>query len=156
MYRVIINGFQHIVSSRLDNEEAVTIQLPKSGKESFRVYRYLESNPPINQFGDLQALSETVKLNGSSLKLSMPAKSVIIITNDYEEKSNSVCAEITACDGSILKWKPVSDKNHCYYRVFAVEGNVEKQIASTVACHCKVQDPSLNYHIYSVDRFGNV
>ena len=110
MYRVIINGFQHIVSSRLDNEEAVTIQLPKSGKESFRVYRYLESNPPINQFGDLQALSETVKLNGSSLKLSMPAKSVITITNDYEEKSNSVCAEITACDGSILKWKPVSDK----------------------------------------------
>lgn len=145
-----------IVSSRLDNEEAVTIQLPKSGKESFRVYRYLESNPPINQFGDLQAPSETVKLNVSSLKLFMPAKSVMIITNDYEEKNNSVCAEITTCDGSILKWKPVSDKNHCYYRVFAVEGNVEKQIASTVACHCKIQDPSLNYHIYSVDRFGNV
>lgn len=145
-----------IVSSRLNNEEAVTIQLPKSGKESFRVYRYLESNPPINQFGDLQAPSETIIFKDSSLKLSMPAKSVMIITNDFEEKNNSVCAEIISCDNSALKWKPVSDKNHCYYRVFAVEGNVEKQIASTVDCHCNIQDSNLNYRIYSVDRFGNV
>lgn len=145
-----------IVSSRLDNEEAVTIQLPKSGKESFRVYRYLESNPPINQFGDLQAPSDTIMLNNSSLELTMPANSVAIITNDYEEKDHSVNAEIISCDDTTLKWKPLTDKNHCYYRIFKVDNNIENQIASTVACQCRVENSQAEYRVYSVDCYGNM
>lgn len=149
------NRISTVVSSRLDHECDITLRFPESGKNSYRVYRYLESAPPINRFGDLQAPSETLSAENGVVTLSMPANSVAVVTNDYEEKAHSVCAEGLALQENTLTWNPVSDDNHCYYRVYEVENNREKQIASTIACSCRVENPDREYRVYSVDIYGN-
>ena len=78
--------------------------------------------------------------------------SITFFTTDYEEKAAPVVAQGVAVRDGTLTWGPVSDPNHCYYRIFAGD----TQIASTVACDLPVEDESLCYRVVSVDQWGNI
>lgn len=61
-------------------------------------------------------------------------------------------AEGLAIQDGTLTWEPVSDPNHCYYRIYAGD----TQIASTVACDLPVTDETAHYRVLSVDQWGNI
>jgi hypothetical protein len=107
--------------------------------KNLRVYEFDPNNVPYNKFGDLQGVCATVPAENPVYTLK--PNSITFFTTDYQVKSAPVEAKgVTVQDGT-LTWEPVSDPNHCYYRIYAGD----TQIASTVACDLPVEDESFLY-----------
>jgi hypothetical protein len=127
--------------------------------KNIRVYEYDPRNVPKNQFGDIQDYTAILALDNTTYTLK--GESVTFFTTDYEVKNESVYAEDVTLNNGVLSWSAVSNKNHCYYRVYASNNPdfvpaKELQIASTVGTDINVGDSSLYYKVLSVDCYGNV
>ena len=119
-------------------------------KKPVRVYEYDPRNVPYNRFGDLQA--PVAVLDPKIPSYTLKPESIVYFTTDYQEKAETVeAANLQVSDGK-LTWAPVTDENHCYYRVFA-DG---VQIASTIACDLPVESETATYEVKSVDQWGNI
>lgn len=126
-------------------------------KKGIRVYEYDPRNVPFNEFCDMQEYTAIIDTAEYKLK----AESVTFFTTDYIEKEERVFADNVVIEDDVLSWDEVSDKNHCYYRIYASDKNdfvpsKENQIASTVATQIPITDKSLFYKVLSVDKSGNV
>ena len=119
-------------------------------KKNIRVYEFDPANVPYNRFGDLQASCAT--LDPENPTYTLKGTSVTFFTTDYQEKAAPVTVQNVAAAEGKLTWEPVSDPNHCYYRIFA-DG---VQIASTVACDLPIENEACTYTVLSVDQWGNV
>lgn len=132
------------------NAEPTEISMDSSlFKKNIRVYEYDSQNVPYNRFGDLQGTCATLPCENPTYTLK--GNSITFFTTDYQEKPATVCAQNVAVSDGTLTWEPVSDPNHCYYRIYAGD----TQIASTVACDLPVTDETLSYRVLSVDKWGN-
>ena len=118
--------------------------------KSLRRYVYDSTNPPYNEFNDLQPHTDKLTAEAGKVKLTLPAKSMTFLTTDYIERSTPAVTGIRVRDG-VLRWNEVKDGNHCYYRVYR-DG---KQIASTVATELKLKSAGGKYEVRSIDKWGN-
>ncbi|MBR5553273.1 MAG: hypothetical protein IKV98_05425 [Clostridia bacterium] len=112
---------------------------------AFRVYEYDSRNVPSNEFGDLQDHTCTVALNEDlNLSYELLPESLTIFTTDYVERPETFAKNVKlSSDKHTLSWSPVTDKLHCYYRVYRgttadFVPSKENQIASTVATDLKL------------------
>ncbi len=129
-----------VVINRHDDPETIDIDLRLKHIEkqkAFRVYEFDTKNPPVNEFGDLQDPSAEIRAEDGKLSYTVPGYSMTVFTTDWVERPD-VWAENVVRDGNMLRWSPVTDDLHCYYRVYRGETpdfvpSKENQIASTVA-----------------------
>ena len=146
----IVNRNKHDAEITLDS------QLFSQG---IRVYEYDPRNVPVNPFGDIQPYSAV--LSPERAAYTLKAESVTFFTTDYAEKTAPVCAENLSLTDRVLSWSPVSDPEHCYYRVYASDTpdfvpGAANQIASTVGTEITVTDHRKCFKVLSVDHSGNV
>ena len=142
-----------------------------------RVYEYDSRNAPTNEFGDLQEYSACIPAENGSLEYTLLPESLTVFTTDYKTRDcalfsdNVVREKDVLCGADFLRWNPVKDPEHCYYRVFRGETedfvpSPENQIASTVDTtldfNARYLDdaaifhvPGEYYKVLSVDRSGN-
>ncbi len=139
-----------VIINRSKQAEELTVTLPKAPKQALRLYEYDTNHPPVNAFADLQPASGTYEADEKTVTITLKPESVCVLTDDYLVKTAPVEAEITGLEDGILRWNPVADPTHCYYRVYA-DGI---QVASTVACECDAEE-NKKYRVLSVDRSGN-
>ncbi len=126
--------------------------------QPLRRYVYEAENVPENPFNDLQPVSGTVRAKDGWFTVELPAKSIVFLTTDYEDRVPAAVQDVRL-DGGVLRWKESTDTEHRYYRVFR-DG---KQIASTVAIALdlasKGVDPAAataaSFRVVSVDRWNN-
>jgi len=106
----------------------------------FKVYEYDSNNVPMNEFGDLQ--DETTRIafdDGFNLSYTLLPESVTIFTTDYVDRPETYAKNVKLDrKNNMVTWDAVTDKLHCYYRVYRGESadftpSKENQIASTVA-----------------------
>ena len=116
-----------------------------------RIYEYDSAKPPYNAFNDLQPPKGTVTATDGSFTVAMPAKSLVFLTTDYVDRTPSEVEDVDADDGR-LAWDACEDPEHVYYRVF----KNGRQIRSTVATSCAIDDEDAAYEVKSVDKWGNV
>ena len=116
-----------------------------------RVYRYDPAMPPMNPCGDLQSPDGTVEPDGGLLRVEIPEKGLVLLTTDYVERVPPPVKGVKV-EGGRLVWTATDDPHHCYYRVFK-DG---RQVRSTVATFCVLDDASAAYEVKVVDRWGNV
>ena len=144
-------------------KEPVTVRLESTlfGAKPIRVYEYDPKNVPFNRFCDLPDFAAVVESNAAVYELK--PESVTFFTTDYLEKTHTVSAAGLAVSAHTLTWEPVSDPNHCYYRIFADKKadfvpSRENQIASTVACRLplEAEKEGLYCKVLSVDKSGNI
>ena len=145
------------IVNRAKEEKPVSLDWADFTK-AVRVYEYDSNNVPQNRFGDLPAPAAV--LPKEKAQYTLKPDSVTYFTTDYLEKAAPVEARKVEVSNGILTWETVTDKNHCYYRVFAGKTedfaiSYESQIASTVATALPVTDETLFYRVLSVDRSGN-
>ncbi len=147
--------------SRKKEPVGLTLSLParKRGYDKpFRVYEYDTNAPVLSPFADLPDPVLLCEAEDGVLRLTVRPESVLVVTDDYLVKTSPVTAEPAALENGRLSWRPVSDPNHCYYRVY-FDGS---QIASTVGTSLMLdgrapEDASLSrFSVRSVDRSGNV
>ena len=119
--------------------------------KSLRIYEYDSANPPYNACNDLQPAKGTVTAKDGVFTVAVPAKSLVFLTTDYVDRTPSEIDGIDAEDGR-LSWEPCEDVEHVYYRVF----KNGRQIRSTVATSCAIDDEDATYEVVSVDKWGNV
>lgn len=116
-----------------------------------RVYAYNSAHPPDNAFNDLQSASGTVEAKDGTVSFVLPAKSMVFLTTDYEDRVPSPIAGLRL-EGGRLCWNGSVDLEHRYYRVYK-DG---KQIVSTVATSLQVAEgDARRFAVRSVDRWGN-
>ena len=122
-----------------------------------RRYVYEVGSVPYNAFGDLQVPSGTVEPKGGVFDVDLPAKSIVFLTTDYENRTPAAVKDVRL-DGGVLRWTAAEAPEHRYYRVFA-DG---RQIASTVATELPVAAvppaaprTSDAFRVASVDKWGN-
>ena len=142
------------------NKEAVEITLDTDlFNKDVRVYEFDPANVPYNEFADLQDFSAVISRD--KLTYTLKPESVTYFTTDYITKDAPVEAEVVEnADGKIC-WNEVSDKNHCYYRVFTSDDasfipSKENQIASTVATELSTDRAKRYVKVLSVDTSGNI
>ena len=142
------------------HKEATEIMLSTElFKKPIRVYEYDPNNVPYNRFADMQKPSAVLDPNNPVW--TMKPESIAYFTTDYIEKTEQVEAEGLHIEDGILKWTAVEDPNHCYYRVFADNTDIDfplddaHQIASTAACYTEAGEYKY-YHVLSVDVSGNI
>ena len=142
------------------NKEATEISLDSHlfGK-AIRVYEYEASKPPYNDFADLQDYTEVVDPENPTYTLK--PESVTYFTTDYLVKEKRIEADGVMLTENELRWNAVSDKHHCYYRVFSSDRedfvpSAENQIASTVATSLKTDKAKQYIKVLSVDKSGNM
>ncbi len=106
----------------------------------FKVYEYDSRNVPSNEFGDLQDPTTRLALDeNQKLSYELLPESLTIFTTDYVERPEIFAKNVRFNAGkNMLSWSPVTDKLHCYYRVYRGETpdfvpSIENQIASTIA-----------------------
>ena len=106
----------------------------------FKVYEYDSNNVPRNEFGDLQDCTTTISLDENlNLSYELLPESLTIFTTDYADREDVFAQKVKlSADKKTLSWAPVTDKLHCYYRVYRGESadfvpSKENQIASTIA-----------------------
>lgn len=116
-----------------------------------RIYEYDSANPPYNAFNDLQPAKGTVTATNGAFAVTLPAKSLVFLTTDYVDRVPSEVDGVDADDGR-LTWDACEDPEHVYYRVF----RNGRQVRSTVATSCAIDDDDADYEVKSVDRWGNV
>lgn len=121
----------------------VTIDKP------LRRYAYEVGSVPYNPFGDLQSPSGTVEARDGAFGVDLPAKSIVFLTTDYEDRQPAAVKDVRL-DGGVLRWTASEEPEHRYYRVFR-DGH---QIASTVAAHLDVGAGG-DFRVVSVDKWGN-
>ena len=116
---------------------------------------------PFSRFCDLPDFTAVLAPDAAVYELK--PESVTFFTTDYLEKTHTVSASGLAVSAHTLTWEPVSDPNHCYYRIFADKKadfvpSRENQIASTVACRLPLEADKevLHYKVLSVDKSGNL
>ena len=115
-----------------------------------RIYEYDSARPPCNAFNDLQPAKGVVKAEGGAFTVAMPAKSAVFLTTDYIDRVPSEIGDVAAENGR-LAWAACEDPEHVYYRVF----RNGRQIRSTVATSCAIDDRDATYTVKSVDKWGN-
>lgn len=137
-----------------------------------RVYEYDSRNVCMNEFGDLQEPSTTLSIQDTGeVEYTFLPESFTILTTDYKTRETEVYAANVERNDNWLRWQPVEDEEHCYYRVYRGETpdfkpSPQNQIASTVDTAldfgARYLDDSaiLNvegdyYKVLSVDRSGN-
>ena len=116
-----------------------------------RVYRIDSAKPPVSAFNDLPPASGTVVAKDGVFTVRMPAKSLVYLTTDYVDRVPSAVEDVEADDGR-LTWDACEDPEHVYYRVY----RNGRQIRSTVATSCAIDDEDADYEVRSVDKWGNV
>lgn len=106
----------------------------------FKVYEYDSNNVPMNEFGDLQDETTRIALDDDfNLNYELLPESVTIFTTDYVDRPDVYAKNVKFVkDKNMLTWDAVTDKLHCYYRVYRGETadfvpSRENQIASTIA-----------------------
>ena len=106
----------------------------------FKVYEYDSANVPMNEFGDLQDETTRVSLDDDlTLSYTLLPESMTIFTTDYVDRPETYAKNVKLDKKTdVLSWDAVTDKLHCYYRVYRDESadfvpSRENQIASTVA-----------------------
>lgn len=124
------------------HKAAVDVRLTLNGKriapkKAFRVYEFDPTNVPANEFADLQDAIDCVEAKDGVLTAKLKPESLTVFSTDYEERPD-IYAEKVVRDGNLLRWNPVRDPLHCYYRVYRGERadflpSGENQIASTVS-----------------------
>ena len=115
-----------------------------------RLYLYDSAKPYANRFGDLPCPDRTVSPTGGELHVEIPEKGMAFVTTDYVERMPPPVKGIKVADGRLV-WTALDDPEHCYYRVYA-KG---RQIVSTVATTCAIEDALADFSVVSVDRWGN-
>ncbi len=108
--------------------------------QPFKVYEYDSNNVPMNEFGDLQDETTRIALDDNfNLSYTLLPESVTIFTTDYVDRPETYAKNVKlTSDKKMLKWDAVTDKLHCYYRVYRGETadfvpSKENQIASTIS-----------------------
>jgi hypothetical protein len=139
-----------IVIINWGKNKTVKINSQHNFDKPLRYYLYDSANVPYNKFCDLQKYSKLVEPKDGSLSVEVPARSIVYLTTDYQDRIPSEIKGIKI-KNNLLKWNATTDKEHCYYRVFK---NGE-QIASTVATSLKIKDKKAKYSVKSVDKWGN-
>ena len=141
-------------------------------QQSIRVYEYDSRNVCMNEFGDLQEPSTTLSIQDTGeVEYAFLPESFTILTTDYKTRETEVYAANVERNDNWLRWQPVDDEEHCYYRVYRGETpdfkpSPQNQIASTIDTAidfgARYLDNSaiLNvegdcYKVLSVDRSGN-
>lgn len=131
------------IVNRAKEKKPISLNLDMKHAEDlkpFKVYEYDSNNVPMNEFGDLQEETVRIALDGE-LKLSyeLLPESVTVFTTDYVDRPETYARNVRLSpDGNTLLWDEVTDKLHCYYRVYRGEEpdfvpSTENQIASTIA-----------------------
>ena len=133
-----------------EQDEQITLTCEHENSKSFRKYSYNAKNPPYNAFNDLQGCDGQVSQKDGVYTFIAPARSMILLTTDYQDRKPSQIEKVVVKDGK-LRWKACDDLEHVYYRVY----KNDVQIASTVAEYLTVTDQSADYEVYSVDKYGN-
>lgn len=100
-------------------KEPVTVRFESTllGAKPVRVYEYDPQNVPFNRFCDLPDFTAVLAPDAAIYELK--PESVTFFTTDYLEKTHTVSAFGPTVSAHTLTWEPVSDPNHCYYRIFA-------------------------------------
>ena len=122
-----------------------------------RRYVYEVGSVPYSAFGDLQRPSGTVEPKDGVFSVDLPAKSIVFLTTDYEDRQPTAVKDMRL-DGGVLSWTASEEPEHRYYRIFA-DG---RQIVSTVATEIPVAAVSPvayrqsdTFRVASVDKWGN-
>ena len=140
-------------------------------QKPLRVYEYDSRNVCTNEFGDLQDFTTLLPIGEGEVEYTLLPESFTVLTSDYKEREKTLFAQKVVLKNNLLSWNPVSDPEHCYYRVYRgtkpdFTPSRENQIASTVDTsldlNARYLDDSaiLNvkgryYKVVSVDRSGN-
>lgn len=141
-------------------------------QKAIRVYEYDSRNVCMNEFGDLQESTATLSIQGmGEVGYTFKPESFTILTTDYKPREKEVYAKKVIRSGNLLKWNPVDDEEHCYYRVYRgktpnFKPAPQNQIASTVDTSVDFDARYLDdsailtvegeyYKVLSVDRSGN-
>lgn len=138
------------VINRSSEDKSVKILLEHKCDKPMRRYNFEVDDIPFNEFCDLQPFSELVECNEDCVISAKPL-SVTFLTTDYFDRVPSKIKGVKL-EGNTLIWTASADPEHCYYRVF----KNGRQISSTVAISCSIDDPFAKYKVASVDKYGNV
>ena len=132
----------------------VALVIPHPLDKKLRIYEYDSVHPPFNAFNDLQPSRGLVAAKDGNVMVSIPARSMVFLTTDYQDRRPSTVAGVRIADGKLV-WAASKEPEHCYYRVYK-DG---KQIASTVATSLLVSDATSDdarrFSVTSVDKWGN-
>ena len=141
----------------------------ESGK-MFRKYVFDPTHVPFNYFGDLQSWSKKLSFINNILSDTVPAYSLVVYTSNFDEtppapvEGLSVSIEKFDRDRNVMRWKPNSESDFCYYRIYrSVKPEVEiipvNQIASTISTefmdNWTYDLPKYYYKVVAVDKSGN-
>ena len=132
-----------------ESEEKVQLSLDFALNKKARLYAFEADNIPFNDFNDLQPYSAVLELSDEN-EITLPPKSLILLTTDYEDRTPSKVKGVKVKNGRLC-WKECKDSEHVYYRVFK-DG---AQIASTVALSLPLADKVGKFTVKSVDKWGN-
>lgn len=132
-------------------EKEVRVKSEHRLDKPLRIYEYDSARPPYNACNDLQPAKGVVKAGGGAFTVAMPAKAAVFLTTDYVDRVPSEIEDVEAEDGR-LTWDACEDSEHIYYRVY----KNGRQIRSTVATSCEIDDEDADYEVKSVDKWGNV
>jgi len=116
---------------------------------SLRVYEYDSARPPFNACNDLQSAKGTVATLGGVVTVTLPAKSMTVLTTDYVDRVPGKVGGVRRSSERLV-WDAIADPDHRYYRVYR-DG---RHVVSTVATALAVS-PKGTYRVVSVDRWGN-
>ena len=135
-----------------DTEKDAEVELAIDAGKAYRKYSFSVENVPYSDFNDLQSYDEKLDTASGCVKLSLPMHSMILLTTDYEDTLPSPVTGIKQTKSG-LSWKPCTDAEHIYYRVFE-NGS---QIASTVSTSLSGErvHEGAKYEVVSVNKWGN-
>lgn len=137
-----------------------------------RVYEYDSRNVCVNEFGDLPEPSAILPIcDNCEIEYTFKPESLTILTTDYKTREKEIYAKKVIRSGKWLRWSPVDDEEHCYYRVYRgktpdFKPSIHNQIASTIDTSVDFEARYLDdsailnvegdyYKVLSVDKSGN-
>jgi hypothetical protein len=159
----VVNRYQKTVLLRLSLPGAIG---------NFRAYVYDAAKIPQNRFGNLQAPSRVLAARNGALLDQIPANSLIVYTNNFENIAPAAPRTVNVSDAtkSQLLWAKNSEKDvGCYHVYRGATANFaltpSAQIASTSATNF-VDDGTINsgdiqstdgkfFAVVAVDSSGN-
>ncbi len=145
-------SYTYCVLNCADEAREVDFSTEYEVNKPFRVYTYDSDNVPYNAFGDLQGFKCVEAGANGAVSFTVPPKSIILLTTDYQDRTPTPVTVAEVTDGKI-SWYPSDDVEHCYYRVF--EDGV--QIGSTYAEYLeRTTKAGATYTVKSVDKYGNI
>ena len=157
------NGTVSIAVINWGEAKDIVLVIPHLLDKKLRIYEYDSSHPPSNEFNDLQPPKGVVAAKDGKLTVSVPARSMVFLTTDYQDRKPAAVTDVRIADGRLV-WSASKEPEHCYYRVYR-DG---RQIASTVATSLDLGgsrfaatgSDAMNrvppvFAVRSVDRWGN-